>query len=1032
MPQAPQLPASYYQWQTTYGAWLELENKRNNRGIDRSQPMQISKPEYIEACDQFFAALHQNFNHWLSTIKQQLAPTLELNSQDEVRIVVQTSKISCELTKNILHRLPWHWWDLFPEDCFTEAALCFAQSEPIAPDAKKSSMLDRIKRVKILCVLGDNGEGIDVEADRRLFRKIPGAYCVFLRQPTLAQLESFLNERWDILFFAGHSDTPDGGKTGLLKINSEEYLDIQTIRDNLKKAIKLGMKLAIFNSCNGLGLAHQIADLNIAQIIVWREPVLDTVAQEFLKYFLESFTEGLSLYRSVKEARLRLQEYIEKNGELPKVSWLPVIHQNLGNEQITWNQLRGYTNEGNPAQGMKRKKNPREILLDKVEQSWIEGVLEKALHIEETIELGLEKPLDAVTPVLPTEQELPHQEDGDLPEGTRAIDIFGELENKRTMLILGEPGSGKTTALLEIARELISDATQDTSLPIPVVLNLSSWGGERQPKPLAEWLIQELHRIYQFPIFQCKAWINNQQLLLLLDGLDTVKETRRSTCIRAINQFLRTYGRTQMVVCSRTADYKQVSEKLQLQIAVVYKSLTSAQINRYLDDAQENLPGVRALLREEQTMQDLVDTPLNLNIVAVAYEGKSQEELAGIDSLEERRQHLFKTYIQRRFEQFQSSQGETGNQQYTEQQARHWLNWLAQSMVRESQSLFLIEQMQPDWLPVSAHNWLYPIGVRLIFGLIAGLIGVLHFGTQVTSNLEGQISLLIPTVIAGLISCLSSLVISRIVSRFIPHYYISRLIPGIISGLIYVMIVILRVYPLVDVKLVTLLSPLIVDGTVLGIILTLISQEIGIIDTIDNSWKKARKYSIIGLISGTLYILARWSLTDVYNPSSGFGGLKVFHEFKYAPIILDMILFTTLSGLIGLFDKGVNLEQTIIPNQGVWRSAKNACFFFGIFFLAGALSGFPYSEKAHEVISIGLAVGLLVGLIGGRGPVFAGFVLIQHFTLRVLLWWKGYIPWNYARFLDYATEHIFLQKVGGGYIFIHQTLMEHFAQLQEE
>jgi hypothetical protein len=44
------------------------------------------------------------------------------------------------------------------------------------------------------------------------------------------------------------------------------------------------------------------------------------------------------------------------------------------------------------------------------------------------------------------------------------------------------------------------------------------------------------------------------------------------------------------------------------------------------------------------------------------------------------------------------------------------------------------------------------------------------------------------------------------------------------------------------------------------------------------------------------------------------------------------------------------------------------------------------------------------------------------------LWWYGYIPWNYARFLDYATERIFLQKVGG-YIFIHRLLLEHFAQM---
>jgi hypothetical protein len=42
------------------------------------------------------------------------------------------------------------------------------------------------------------------------------------------------------------------------------------------------------------------------------------------------------------------------------------------------------------------------------------------------------------------------------------------------------------------------------------------------------------------------------------------------------------------------------------------------------------------------------------------------------------------------------------------------------------------------------------------------------------------------------------------------------------------------------------------------------------------------------------------------------------------------------------------------------------------------------------------------------------------------------MPWNYARFLDHCCDRIFLQKVGGGYIFIHRLLMEHFAAMQFE
>jgi ABC-type uncharacterized transport system ATPase subunit len=84
-----------------------------------------------------------------------------------------------------------------------------------------------------------------------------------------------------------------------------------------------------------------------------------------------------------------------------------------------------------------------------------------------------------------------------------------------------------------------------------------------------------------------------------------------------------------------------------------------------------------------------------------------------------------------------------------------------------------------------------------------------------------------------------------------------------------------------------------------------------------------------------------------------------------------------------------------------------------------------FQDRSIIGSSFGLIVGLIVGLIGGKA-------CIQHFILRLILYTNGYIPWNYARFLDYAAERIFLQKVGGGYIFIHRLLLEHFAQMELE
>jgi tetratricopeptide (TPR) repeat protein len=62
---------------------------------------------------------------------------------------------------------------------------------------------------------------------------------------------------------------------------------------------------------------------------------------------------------------------------------------------------------------------------------------------------------------------------------------------------------------------------------------------------------------------------------------------------------------------------------------------------------------------------------------------------------------------------------------------------------------------------------------------------------------------------------------------------------------------------------------------------------------------------------------------------------------------------------------------------------------------------------------------------------FVSFACIQHLTLRLTLYRYKYIAWNYAHFLEYATERIFLQKVGAGYIFIHRLLLEHFAALYQ-
>ncbi len=77
-----------------------------------------------------------------------------------------------------------------------------------------------------------------------------------------------------------------------------------------------------------------------------------------------------------------------------------------------------------------------------------------------------------------------------------------------------------------------------------------------------------------------------------------------------------------------------------------------------------------------------------------------------------------------------------------------------------------------------------------------------------------------------------------------------------------------------------------------------------------------------------------------------------------------------------------------------------------------------------------LAMFISFGSVGGL--LYGGITCIRHFSLRLILYCNNYIPWNYARFLDYTADCLFLQKVGGGYIFSHRILMEHFAQMESD
>src|SRR5262249_30302239 len=142
------------------------------------------------------------------------------------------------------------------------------------------------------------------------------------------------------------------------------------------------------------------------------------------------------------------------------------------------------------------------------------------------LELGLKYAPAQVNHPWQTVLQQPNRPNQAIPIGMSVVAIFDDLLGE--MLILGAPGAGKTTILLELGRDLIARARPDQQHPTPVVFNLSTWAIKRQS--LDTWLAEELNQRYDVPRKLAQEWIAATAILPLLDGLDEVVAEHRNEC----------------------------------------------------------------------------------------------------------------------------------------------------------------------------------------------------------------------------------------------------------------------------------------------------------------------------------------------------------------------------------------------------------------------------------------------------------------------------------------------------------------------
>ena len=379
-------------------------------------------------------------------------------------------------------------------------------------------------------------------------------------------------------------------------------------------------------------------------------------------------------------------------------------------------------------------------------------------------------------------------------------------------------------------------------------------------------------------------------------------------------------------------------------------------------------------------------------------------------------------------------------------------------MQQHGQTVFMVEQLQPSWLATSRERVVYTLDSRLIVGLLYGLIFGAMWWYYLNPIVVGILLLFgfIFGLSVGLLDVFRSVrggQTGRPKTRTPWQSLKSVCIVGAVLfvalcvGLLTVQMLVLIDSGTSDIKEIRVLQGFTRAVTLLGFVpfvptFAIIwgvrkSQrtpgcDIQCVETLAWSWRawKARcaPFLILGLVLGLVIVIVdRQPVTGaIVGMSYGF---------------IPGLLFGTIAGLT----TGVE-EMKTVPNQGIRLSMR--CAIYGglvvgmttspvLGFVAVVIRSYYRTGNAsawHQLglgLVDGLVLGLAVALIAGTW--FGGLNVILHYFLRLQLYMKGRTPLNLVRFLDYAAKDLnFLQKVGGGYIFIHRMLLEHFAAMQTE